>query len=75
MKRIYVILLLITIGCIAQQPPHFGECSPEDVVLSVNQEETIAFSCVASDPDTEELEYTWYVNGEEVSDNQWYNFT
>jgi len=75
MKRIYVILLLITIGCIAQKPPHFGECLPEDVVLSVNQEETIAFSCVASDPDTEELEYTWYVNGEEVSDNQWYNFT
>lgn len=74
MKRIYALLIIVTIGCIAQKPPHFGECSPEDAVLSVNQEETIAFSCTASDPDTEELEYTWYVNGEEVSDNQWYNF-
>lgn len=75
MKRIYVLLIIIMIGCIAQQPPHFEECSPEDTVLSVNQEEAIAFSCTASDPDTEDLEYTWYVNGEEMSDTSQYEFT
>ncbi len=74
MKRIFIFLLIITIGCISQQPPHFDKCEPEEPALSVNQGDTIEFSCKASDPDTEDLTYTWYINGEQVSDTYWYDF-
>lgn len=74
MKRIFILLIVITIGCIAQEPPHFEECEPQDTVLSVNQGKTIEFSCTAFDPDTEDLVYTWYTNGEKVSETYWYDF-
>ena len=76
MKRIFVLLLFITIGCISQGPPQFEECSPEETALSVSQGTIVEFSCTASDPDTEEeqLTYTWYVNGEKVSDTSRYDF-
>ncbi len=74
MKRILILLIVIT-GCISQEPPYFEACSPGDQVLSVNQGESIEFSCQASDPDTQELVYTWYVNGEKVSDTHSYDFT
>jgi hypothetical protein len=74
MKKVLIILIVITIGCIVQQPPHFQECTPENTTLSINQGETIENSCMASDPDTKNLAYTWYMNDEKVSDTYWYDF-
>lgn len=74
MKRILVLLIVITLGCISQQPPQFEKCSPEDTDFFVNKGELIEFSCTALDPDTEELTYTWSVNEEHVSDTSWYDF-
>lgn len=42
--------------------------------MAVSQGRTVEFSCTVSDPDTENLLYTWYCNGEEVSDMYWYDF-
>jgi hypothetical protein len=81
MNRTVVLLIIVTIGCITQEPPHverplqFEEYEPHDTELTVNQGETIEFSCTISGPDTDELEYAWYTNGEKVSDTYWYDFT
>lgn len=75
MKRILILLILLTAGCIFQQPPQFGECSPSDTVLSVGSDEPIEFSCTVTDPDTSYLTYTWYINGSKVSDTSEYRFS
>jgi hypothetical protein len=74
MKKIPIILIAIIVGCIAHEPPFFQKCAPENTTLSINQGETIAFSCTASDPDTKNLTYAWYMNEEKVSDTHWYDF-
>jgi len=74
MKRVLVILIIITAGCIFQQPPYFERCEPAEVALAVSQGETVEFSCTVFDPDTKNLVYTWHVNGVKVSDTYWYDF-
>ncbi len=75
MKRIYILLITVTLGCISQtQNPLQSEiCSPSDLELTVNQGESVDFSCSLSDPDTE-VTYSWYMNGEKVSDQPSYHF-
>jgi hypothetical protein len=75
MKRICVFLIIVLMGCISQQPPQFENCSPEDTVLQISGGESIEFSCTASDPDTNTLDYSWYVNDIEVSTTASYDFT
>jgi hypothetical protein len=76
MKRILAVIffLLLTAGCLGQEPPQIEKCEPAEFILTIYQGEVIEFSCSASDPDTEELSYEWYTNGEKVSDTYWYDF-
>ncbi|MBU7044414.1 MAG: hypothetical protein HXS47_12560 [Theionarchaea archaeon] len=76
MNRIFTLMLflLFITGCLSQVPPTIETCTPAESALSIYQGEVIEFSCTASDPDTEELHYIWYVNGESVSDTYWYDF-
>lgn len=76
MKWILTIILILSLmaGCLNQEPPYIEKCDPVESTLSVSQGDVIEFSCTASDPDTEDLVYVWYVNGERVSDTYWYDF-
>jgi hypothetical protein len=76
MKWILTILLILSLiaGCLNQEPPYFERCEPVEPTLSISQGDVIEFSCTASDPDTKDLAYVWYVNGERVSDTYWYDF-
>jgi hypothetical protein len=76
MKRILAIIffLLLTAGCLNQEPPQIEECEPTESTLTIYRGEVIEFSCSASDPDTEDLAYVWYINGEKMSDTYWYDF-
>ncbi|MGD2250742.1 MAG: PKD-like domain-containing protein [Candidatus Methanofastidiosia archaeon] len=73
MKRI-LILLVFTIGCIAQVPPSVTECTPSDTELIAHEGDAITFSCDVSDT-TNNVSYSWYINDEKVADTNQYTFS
>jgi len=56
------------------QPIVVNELEPPEGNYDMNEEETMSFSIDAYDPDGNDLEYSWQLDGEEVSTVASYDF-
>ncbi|MBI3799539.1 MAG: protein kinase [Deltaproteobacteria bacterium] len=56
-------------------PPHIAQRAPEEGSLTVQKGVTQDFSVTASDPENDELTYTWSLDGKKVGKDPHFTFT